>query len=279
MLFAVLGGDDRFARLCRLLRADGHIVRPFALERALSDCVSDARGAVAGADCVLLPLPCEKDGMLFAPLSAEKLPAAPLLSAAAQGTPVFAGKPPAPLLSACRRQGLPLTDWLRREDFALRNAALTAEGALALLLQGDGALRGSRVLIGGFGRIGRFLAAALRGLGAEVTVAARSPADRALAELSGCRAIRFSDTAVPAAWTAVVNTVPAAVFGLAELAAFGDARLLELASPPYGFDLAAAEELGKRVEVCGGLPGKHAPEAAAAALRDTLYSVLEDGTS
>ena len=64
--------------------------------------------------------------------------------------------------------------------------------------------------------------------------------------------------------------------GAPELAAFGGARLLELASPPYGFDRAAAEELGKHVELCGGLPGKCAPQAAAQALRDTIYSVLED---
>ena len=34
MVFALLGGDDRSVRLCRLLRADGHTVRAFALERA-----------------------------------------------------------------------------------------------------------------------------------------------------------------------------------------------------------------------------------------------------
>ena len=276
MVFAVLGGDDRTVRLCRLLAADGHTVRPFALERALPERLLCAAAAVEGADCVLLPLPCEKDGELNAPLSEVRTPTAPLLAAASPGTPVFAGKPSEPLRAECRRRGLPLTDFLRREDFALRNAALTAEGALGLLLRGDGALRGSRVLIGGFGRIGRLLAGMLCPLGVAVTVAARSPAERALAELMGCRALRFSELAAAGPWDAVVGTVPATVFGLAELAAFGDARLIELASPPYGFDLAAAEALGKRVELCGGLPGKCAPEAAAAALRDTIYSVLED---
>ena len=279
MVFALLGGDDRFVRLARLLRADGHEVRPFALEWALPGCCSDARAAVEGADCVLLPLPAEREGRLNAPLSAAEVSVAALLDAAAPGTPVFAGQPPEMLRAACRRRGLPLTDWLRREDFALRNAYLTAEGALGLLLQGPGTLRGSRVLLGGFGRIGRFLAGMLRALGAEVTVAARRPEDRTQAELMGCRTLRFAEAASPAVWDAVVNTVPAAVFGPAELAAFGGARCIELASPPYGFDLAAAEALGKRVELCPGLPGKCAPAAAAAALRDTVYSVLEDGES
>jgi dipicolinate synthase subunit A len=147
---------------------------------------------------------------------------------------------------------------------------------MALLLQGEGALRDSRVLIVGFGRIGRFLAEKLRNLGADVTVAARRPEDRALAKLMRCRAAAIGAAAVPTQWDAVVNTVPAQILGTAELDAFGDARLLELASPPYGFDLAAAAALGKRVEVYGGLSGKYAPAAAAAALRDTIYSVLED---
>ena len=276
MVFAVLGGDDRSFRICRLLAADGHTVRAFALERALPDCCADARAAVEGADCVLLPLPCERDGVLYAPLSQGIFPAPALLDATSPGTRVFAGKPSEPLRAACRRLGLPLTDYLRREDFALRNAALTAEGALAILMQGEGALRLSRVLLGGYGRIGRFLAEKLRCLGADVTVAARSPADRALAELAGFRAIGFAEAAAPAAWDAVVNTVPAAVFGKAELLAFGDARCLELASPPYGFDLGAAAELGRTVTLCPGLPGKYAPRAAAEALRDTIYSVLED---
>ena len=41
-------------------------------------------------------------------------------------------------------------------------------------------------------------------------------------------------------------------------------------------DVTLLDALGKRVEICGGLPGKCAPAAAAEALRDTIYSVLED---
>ena len=277
MVFAVMGGDDRFLRLTRLLREDGHTVRTFALEAALPDCETSPEAAATGADCVLLPLPCEKDGALFAPLSAVRQGAAETMAAAAApGTRVFAGRAPEPLRALCRRRGLPLTDYLHREDFALRNAELTAEGALELLLQGENALRGSHVLIAGFGRIGRRLAGKLTALGALVTVAARRPEERALAELMGCRTLRFSETAVPAIWDAVVNTVPAPVFGTPELEAFGDARLLELASAPFGFDPAAAEALGRKISLCSGLPGKCAPAAAAAALRDTIYAVLED---
>ena len=274
MVFGMLGGDTRSTLLCHMLRADGHTVRPFALENALPGCAAAPEEAMAGADCVILPLPGERDGVLNAPLSGLRCPAAPLLAAAAPGTRVFAGGAGEELRSACRRGGLPLTDLLRREDFALRNADITAEAAVGLLMQGEGALRGSEVLIAGFGRIGRRLAAKLTALGAHVTVLARAPEDRALAEMTGCRALR--SPAGAGRWDAVVNTVPAVIFGGEEIAGFGGARLLELASAPYGFDLSAARALGKTVELCPGLPGKYAPRAAAEAIRGVIYSVLED---
>ena len=274
MNFALMGGDDRIVRLCGLLRADGHQVRPYALEQALPDCVPDAATALAGADCVLLPLPCERDGGLNAPYGAGSYDFQSLLAAAPAGTLVCAGKAGEALRSVCRRQKLALNDYFLREDFSLQNAALTAEGALGLLLQGENALGGSRVLIVGFGRIGRLLAIKLRALGVCVTVAARKSEDRVLARALGCRAIRLEQaTAEP--WDAVVNTVPAQLFDARAIEDFGGARLVELASPPYGFDFDGAGVLGKPIQLAAGLPGKTAPTAAAAAIRDTVYAIME----
>ena len=274
MVFALMGGDARSVCLCTLLRADGHEVRPFALERELA-CAASAAEALAGADAAVLPLPCEADGALNAPLSRRRCGFAELLETAPAGLPVLAGKAGEPLRSVCRREKLALSDYFLREDFTLRNAELTAEGAVKLLLEGGTALRGSRVLLAGFGRIGRLLALKMRALGAHVTVAARRSEDRVLAELLGCDAVPFSRVC-DGGWDAVVNTVPAPVFGAAELTEFGNAaRLLELASPPYGFDLEAARALGVSVTTAPGLPGKHAPAAAAAAVRDAIYAIME----
>ena len=275
MNFAVFGGDDRSVRLCGLLRADGHEVRPFALEAKLPCCAASPEEALAEAEAVILPLPCGKDGVLNAPFSAEKHLFQTLLASAPPGLPVLAGKAGEELRSVCRRQKLALHDYFLREDFTMRNAELTAEGAVGLLLQGENALRGSRVLIAGFGRIGRLLAMKLRALGAEVTVAARKSEDRVLAEALGCSAIPVSQAA-SGKWDTAVNTVPAQIFGAAALEDFGNTRLIELASPPYGFDFAAAQALGKPVELASGLPGKTAPSAAAAAVRDAIYAIMEE---
>ncbi len=91
MRFALTGGDGRFVRLCRLLRADGHKVTPFALEKELPGCAFCAGDALEGADCLILPLPCVRDGRLNAPFSVVQHSAADILRLAAPGTVVCAG--------------------------------------------------------------------------------------------------------------------------------------------------------------------------------------------
>ena len=105
------------------------------------------------------------------------------------------------------REGVP---YYKDEIYVIENAALTAEGALELLMRrSNRAVAGMEVLVSGYGRIGAFLAGMLTGLGARVTVAARSEAARAAARLHGCRAVDFEH--IPPVFDAVVNTVPAPV--------------------------------------------------------------------
>ena len=278
MNFAMLGGDDRSVRLCRLLRADGHAVRPYALEKELSDCAPTPAEALAGAQAVILPLPCAKEGLLNAPLSEKTHPMDQLLEKIPPRTPVYAGKA-GEIAAECARLGLPLHDYFAREELTVRNAALTAEGALEWMLrESDRALLGSRVMLCGFGRIGRQLAPRLQAMGARVHVLARSAADRAWAESMGCAAWDLGQLPGPGRYDFVVNTIPAPLFGREELAFFGGALLLELASPPYGFDAGAARELGLRRLLAAGLPGLTAPESAAEAVRDAIYHCMEESS-
>lgn len=272
MNFVLMGGDERSVALCRLLKKAGHGVFPLALDSALP-----VQGPPdwAHAEALILPLPAEREGFLNAPLFPEKLSLAEALEAVPEGTAVFAGMVGEGLRSLCAEKGLHLRDYYAREELQVKNALLTAEGALALLLNADDrALCGRRVLIVGFGRIGKALAPRLRAMGCAVTVAARSPEQRAWAEAMGCRAVGLGSTAGD--WDYVANTVPHVLFDREKLAAMGKPALLELASAPYGFDMAAAEALGLRVIRAPGLPGRIAPEAAAEAVMDTILNMLEE---
>ena len=162
--------------------------------------------------------------------------------------------------------------YARSETYRIANAALTAEGAAALLRR-ERELKGARALILGWGRVGSLTGETLRGEGAAVTAAARRSESRAWAAARGFEAVDISDLdARLGEFHIIVNTAPAPVLTEERIKLVRqDALLLELASAPGGIDAAAAREQGKRFLAAPGLPGKYAPARAARILRDAVY--------
>ena len=81
-----------------------------------------------------------------------------------------------------------------------------------------------------------------------------------------------------AAFTAdvIFNTVPAQIMGEEVLGMIRrETLVIELASAPYGVDMAAARQLGVRVEVEGGVPGRYAPMEAGAALFEAAQRAVK----
>ena len=182
-------------------------------------------------------------------------------------------------VAAALRGKLQVADLLRRPELAVGNAALTAEGALARLIEhSELAIWGSRALVLGRGRIGTLLSLRLRDLGAEVTVAARGRRDRAMAEALGCRALDYGALeSVLGDFDFIVNTVPARVLTEGMLCLIRpETLLLELASPPGGFDRTLAANIGLRVLAAPGLPGETAPLSAARLLQKAVYAAIEE---
>ena len=283
MKFAVIGGDMRTLSMCSLLAEDGHEVRTFALEQAKQPpewMAGSAQSAVSGADCVVLPLPaCGKGGLLNTPMSAGEYPMEEMLGAIAEKTPVCAGMADERLKELALRRGLELHDYLKREELAVENAVATAEGAVDVLIrETESTLRDSRVLVVGFGRIGKVLAHRLRGMCAAVAVSARSFGDRAWISAYGYEAADTyaMDEALEKA-DIIVNTVPAMVLGAEQLKRLKPGALcVDLASKPGGVDLTAASQLGIRTVWALSLPGKTAPRSSWRVIRDTIYNILKE---
>lgn len=283
MRFAVIGGDKRTEHLAAQLLRDGHRLRSFALERAAlppeisrESCL---QSCVYGADCVLLPLPAERGGRLHAPLSAEELGMPALIEALWPGQLLIGGGLQEETVTAALRGGLRVADLLRQPALAVGNAALTAEGAIGRLIEhSERALWSGRALVLGWGRIGRILALRLSALGAQVTVAARGARDRAMAEALGCAAVDYAGLdGILGDFDFIVNTVPARVLTEGMLCLIRpDALLLELASPPGGFDRTLAQNIGLHALAAPGLPGETAPEAAALLLQKAVYAAIEE---
>jgi dipicolinate synthase subunit A len=160
-------------------------------------------------------------------------------------------------------------DLLRDEAFLVKNAQLTAQAAVAVYTRHtDVALCDARCVVVGFGRIAKFLCALLRAHGADVTATARKARDLELIRTERMRAVHTSDVmCVLSDADVIFNTVPAHVFGSAELGCIREGVLvMELASAPYGMDLEKAEKMGVDVRIESGLPGRVFASSAALAI-------------
>lgn len=275
--FWVIGGDERQAVLAGLLADDGHRVHVYGLEERLH-CEPGLDG-IGEARCVILPLPAlSVDGRLHTPLSRRKLEPEEVLDRLRPGQTVLAGKAPPALRRLAEERGLALGDYFAREELAVLNAIPTAEGTIRLAMDIlPITLHGARVLLIGFGRLGQALGPRLRGLGASVSVAARRAEQRALAGSMGLDSQRPEGLKEwLCTYDLVINTAPAPVLGVEELAALKEGTpVIDLASLPGGVDDESAAALGVRVIHALSLPGKAAPVSAARYLRDTVYHMLE----
>ena len=251
MEYVIIGGDGRLAHLARLLKARGGSVgmifrEPVPGVPALGpEALSTARAVVAN-----YPLKTDDSKMTF-----EKL-----LTLLPENARVFACGPKHPDFDPR------VADLFADEGLLVENAALTAEGAIAAAMSAsETAIAELRCLVIGWGRIGRALTERLVALGAKATVASRSESGRNRAVERGAEAVPtgeigrvFSDCDL------VFNTAPGPVLSGSVLErAAPDALLIDLASPPYGIDLATAWSLGLRAWREPALPGRYCPRSAA----------------
>lgn len=265
MSFWVAGGDMRQAKLAQLLAEDGHTVHLYALDADLPPTPgliqAETPEHIGRADCVVLPLPaCQGDEMLTSPLSRVPQPLAPILDRLSPTQFICGGMLDEALRDMAAARGLTIHDYFAREELAVANAVPTAEGALQLAMEHlPITIHGARVLVIGFGRVGRLTAQRFAALGAKVRVAARKYEQLAWAQAMGLGCEHLGQLA---GWLCgydlVINTVPARVLGQTELEDLRpDCLVLDLASRPGGVDLAAAGELGLTVIWALSLPGNY----------------------
>ena len=162
--------------------------------------------------------------------------------------------------------GFPKVDLLQDAQYVSENAYLTADCTLRLLGDRLGvAFRQCPILVIGWGRIGKCLAAMLKALDADVTVAARKPSDLGMLAALGYKAVAVSDIR-PKQYRAIVNTAPAPVWEQD-----GDYLQIDLASQ-RGL-------LGETAIWARGLPGKMLPESSGALIAQAVLRHLKGGAT
>ena len=146
-------------------------------------------------------------------------------------------------------------DLLKDADYVARNAALTAEAALGILLPKlETDFADTPTLILGWGRIGKCVARMLKNLGFPVSVYARKESDRAMLGALGYGVADLDGHG----YRCIINTVPSPL-------------LEECESMCIKLDLASVKGLpGNDVIHARGLPGKHKPEASGQLIAKTI---------
>ncbi len=267
MRITLLGGDARMPYAAEALGEGGHEVSLCAHgEVPLSPEV------LSSAEAVLLPHPLSRDGVhLFAPMSPLTAPLSALLAMLPEGVPLLAGATTGAIEPFSQHHRI--LSYGEDEGFLARNARITAEGALSLLMQRlPKALADTPCLILGSGRLARALASLLAGLSAPHSVFARNPAPLP----GGIRPLPL--TALPAEigrFSVLINTVPVRLLDASLLRrARAGALLLELAAVPDVVDPAAVSAAGMTLLSAPPLPGRYAPPSAGRALAEAALRLI-----
>lgn len=290
---ALLGGDLRQYTAAVILSRGTWDIHMWGLDKSGrgEDSVGFCRSweeAVAGAVGVVLPLPASTDGVLLnCPFdsSDSQTRLSDLLTKIEAGGVIVGGKIPATFVAAAEARGIRVFDYFESEEFQIHNAYTTAEAAISIAMNSlDKNIFGARVAITGYGRISKHLVRLLKGMGAEVTVAARKDSDLAWAYSCGCSVLKIgSDAKSPALSTlshgydVIYNTVPHWLFDREFLEQVDPTTfLIDLASVPGGVDICAAKELGSNVLWATSLPGKYAPHSAGELIAACVDRILTE---
>ena len=258
MRYAVVGGGIRFAHLVSMLNEEGSKACGFFHEKAGGQ--SRDVKEIGKYSLIISNWP-----MKF-PLTDKEITQEEIMKNIEPGSVLLLCGPKFP---KDRRWDIQYVNLWSDETLLQENAYITAQGAAASALKRKkAALNGAKCAIIGYGRIGRSLAEILLGAGSEVTVLSNTENKRRQARECGaaaCELDKSAETLKTAQY--IFSTPPANVLDENMLSSINkNALLMDLASPPYGFDLEKAQKMS--VDACRepGLPDRYCPVSAARAL-------------
>lgn len=283
-IYAIIGGDKRYWILAEIIAKSGNTVfaSGFDMYDEKSDNIikTDALTAASMSNNIILPLPPTKDGAsVNAPYASKSIRFDDALMQAVEPAEIYTGfaeklKKQQPCFEKLRLQ-----DYSAQEAFLLRNAQATAEAAIMLAIENmPVVLAGSKVLVTGCGRIGKYLVQSMRALGADVYAASRSIRNTAYIYTTGASALDYSKATDRAGeFDLIINTADAMVITEQMINKMKkSAVIIDLASYPGGTDFEAAEKHGITALHALGLPGKYSPVTAAEIIWSTITGMKEE---
>lgn len=284
--YLVLGGDLRNVKLAGMLADDGNRVYSFGQDRSdeilddgrIEKCTS-LKTAMEKAQVIIGPVPfSSNEDFINAPFAHDKIMIDDLMKTN-KGKIFISGSIKDNLRKQLDEKYMEVIDIMKRDDLAILNTIATAEGTIEVAIKNtDKILQGSRVLILGFGRVGKIVANKFSKMSAIVTCAARKVSDLAWIKAYGYNSLNINDMLYDLKeFDIIINTVPQTILRERELKHIdAEALLIDLASSPGGFDGKMAKSMGLNFIWALALPGRIAPSSSAKFIKDTVYTIIEE---
>lgn len=289
--FLIVGGDKRISILAKELLKDGNNVYTFANKvEDIEEIEKIADVKKYPYDIVISSMPLTKDNKnVYTPLSDKRVGLEELKEISA-GKILIAGKIPSDfdefqdkniILNNSESSNnqkiqprIKCFDILKDEVTTILNTIPTAEGAIQIAMEEtDYTLSGMKVLVIGFGRVGKTLANILSKMGLDVYCEARKDTDLAWIKAYGYKPMPLEKMKNNLCKMDIIfNTVPFQILDKSTLILLNrNTLIIDLASAPGGVDYEVAKKLGIKAILASALPGKVAPNTAAEYLKDFVY--------
>lgn len=281
--YLIVGGDDRLVELARIYERKGFEVSTYGLDMVEIENVQNHPSlddALKSCSLVICPVPFAKEATkVNTKYSKADIEIEELFRKLKKEQILMLGAINNYSKELAKKYDIKYIDYYYDEGYQILNTIPTVEGALAMIINGTGeTLFGSKVLVLGYGRIGKLLSGYLKGLGAEVYVEARSDSDLAWINARGMTAVALEELPFYVGkMNIIVNTVPAMLLDCRLLELLKpEVFILDLASNPGGTDFACAAEKGVKAVHALGIPGKVACKSAAVYIYDTINKYLKE---
>ncbi|MHB1391861.1 MAG: dipicolinate synthase subunit DpsA [Clostridia bacterium] len=281
--YLIVGGDDRLVELAAIFERNGMKISAYGMDMVEIKNVENylhMDEALENSDVIVCPIPFSKDvHKINSKYSSVDIEIEELFKKLGAGKKLILGAINNYSKELAKKYSIEYADYYNDESYQILNTIPTAEGALSIIInETRETLFGSKVLVLGYGRIGKLLSEYLKDLGSEVYVEARKDSDLSWINARGIKAVPIEQLPLYLGeMDVIVNTVPAMMLDCRMLDMVKkEAFILDLASTPGGIDFAYAASKGIKTVHALGIPGKIACRSAAVYIYDTIQKILLD---
>lgn len=281
--YLIVGGDDRLAELAGIFERNGITVSTYGMDMIEIKNVNNYLSldtALENSDIIICPIPFSKNiSKINSKYASVDIEIEELFKKLGTEKKLILGAINNYSKELAKKYNIEYTDYNKDETYQILNTIPTAEGALSIIIsETSKTVFGSKILVLGYGRVGKQISEYLKALRAEVYVEARKDPDLAWITAKGMKAVPIEDLPLYVGdMDVIVNTVPAMMLDcrLLDLVK-SDVFILDLASTPGGTNFAYAAEKAVKTVHALGIPGKVACRSAATYIYNAIQKILHD---